>query len=594
MIVHRPISVLRRLHPLLLLAFLVPQCLAQSAGTSEPETIGGTVLNSVTRDPIPGALVASPENHFAARTDSQGRFEFTLPKPGPAQSPAPETSTPPEASGVSTSFSVSSRVTTGQELVNESPRPLMLSARKPGFLETSNLSALGLARHAKEITLYLTPEAIIAGHISLPDSDTSEKIQLQLFRRVVQNGAAQWVPAGTTSSKSNGDFRFAELMEGTYKLLTRELLDRDPLNTNSRAPQSGYAPVYYPDADDFASAAPINLAPGQTAEPRLSLLKQPYYNVKIAVLNSPPAVDGMNVNVASQKGHTGPGYMLNYNPAAQKIEGELPSGIYTVEATAYGQSSMAGMMTLVVKGAPVTQARMILQPAASIVFDVEEQFSGKPPDGALMSSPGGGRSFPVHGPRRYLNVSLESADEFNSGKNGFLRPPSGPNDNVLDIQDVLPGRYWVRVWSSFGYAATVRSGSTDLLREPLLVSAGSSAISVEITMRDDTAQIAGQIEQLAAAPGAAVQGMPPAFVYCVPTPDSTGQFAEVGVQPDGTFTSMHLPPGDYRVFAFDHQQTSLEYRNPDAMKSFDGNGQLVHVSGGQTEHVTLQLSPTQE
>ncbi len=575
----------------LLLVFLLPQGFAQSG--SEPETIHGTVVNSVTREPIPGALVVSPENHFAARTDSQGQFEFTLPKPEPAQTPASETSTTPEATGVSTSVSVSPTIAAGGELVNESRRPLMLSARKPGFLETSNISALDLAQHAKEIMLYLTPEAIIAGHISLPGSEAPEKIQLQLFRRVVQNGVAQWVPAGTAFSRSNGDFRFAELMEGTYKLLTRELLDRDPLISNSRPQQQGYAPVYYPDADNFESAAEINLAPGQTAEPRLTLVKQPYYNIKIAVTNSPSTVYGMNVNVASQKGHTGPGYTLNYNAATQKIEGVLPSGTYTVEAISYGQSSNAGVMTLVVKGAPVTDARMTLQPAASIVLDVKEEFSGKPPDNSFTFARGS-RSFQVRGPRRYLNVSLESADEFNTGKNGFLRPPSGPNDNVLDIPDVLPGRYWVRVQSAYGYAAAVRSGSTDLLREPLVVGAGASSIPVEITMRDDSAQIAGEIEQLAASPAAVVPGMPAAFVYCVPTPDSTGQFAEVGVQPDGTFTSMPLPPGDYRVLAFDHQQTSLEYRNPEVMRSFDSSGPLVHVSGGQTEHVTLQLSSTRE
>jgi hypothetical protein len=481
-----------------------------------------------------------------------------------------------------------------KELTNESTRPPMLSARKPGFLETSNISALDLAQRAKEITLYLTPEAVIAGHISLPGSEASEKIQLQLFRRTVQNGVAQWVSATTTTSRANGDFRFAELMEGTYKLLTRELLDRDPLGSPSHAQQYGYPPVYYPAADNFASAEEIRLAPGETAEPRLTLVKQPYYKVKIAVTNSPPTVLGMNVTVASQKGHTGPGYTLGYNSATQKIEGVLPNGTYMVEATSYGQSSTAGVMTLVVKGASVDDAKMTLQPTASIALDVKEEFGGKPPEGASTIFRGNGRSYQVRGPRRYLNVSLESADEFNVGKNGFLRQPSGPNDNAHDIQDVLPGRYWVRVQSSYGYAATVRSGSTDLLREPLVVGAGGSAITVEITMRDDSAQIAGQVEQLAASPGAVVRGMPPAFVYCVPTPDSTGQFTEVGVAPDGTFTSSPLPPGEYRVLAFDRQQTALEYRNPEAMKPFDNHGPVVQVAGGQTEHVTLQLSPTRE
>ena len=341
------------------------------------------------------------------------------------------------------------------------------------------------------------PEAVIAGHISLPSSEAPDKIGLQFFRRLVQNGIAQWVPAGNTTSKSNGDFRFAELMPGTYKLLTRELLDRDPLNTNSHAQQYGYPPVYYPDADDFASAAEIRLSPGEVSGPRLTLVKQPYYSVKVAVANTQPSTFGMNVNVASQKGHAGPGYALNYDSSTQTIEGLLPNGTYTVEASSFGRSSAAGAITLVVKGAAVTGAKLTLEPAASVVINVREEFANKPPETSFTFTQGR-RSFNGRGPRRYLNVSLESADEFNFGRNGFLRPPSGPDDTALEIQDVLPGRYWVRVRSAYGYAAVVRSGSTNLLRDPLVVGAGGATIPVEITMRDDSAQIAGQVEQLAA------------------------------------------------------------------------------------------------
>ena len=41
--------------------------------------IHGTVINSVTHDPIGRALVYSGDNHYATLTDSEGRFEFTQP-----------------------------------------------------------------------------------------------------------------------------------------------------------------------------------------------------------------------------------------------------------------------------------------------------------------------------------------------------------------------------------------------------------------------------------------------------------------------------------------------------------------------------------
>jgi hypothetical protein len=574
------------------LALHVLPCVAQSDSASDAERIQGQVLNSVTREPIPGALVFSPDNHFAMRTDSEGRFQFTLPKAESASASGAEAAVPMVAAGVSTSYSVSAGVVTENGPTGQVSRPTMLSARKAGFLDTTNLSAVDLTQQPKQITLLLAPEAIIAGHISLPSTEAPDKIELQLFRRLVQNGAPQWVLGGTTTSKSNGDFRFAELQSGTYKLLSRELLDRDPLNTNAHAQQYGYPPVYYPDADNFASAAEIHLAPGETAEPRITLVKQPYFNVKIAVANATPSAFGMIVNVSGQRGHVGPGYALRYNKSTQTIEGLLPNGTYSVEVRSYDQA-VAGVMTLLVKGAPVIGARLVLQPSASISINVREEFAKEPPEGSSTVQRGQ-RAFQVRGPRRYLNVFLVSADDFNTGKSGILRDPSGPDDTALEIQNVLPGRYWVRLYTLYGYVASVRSGSTDLLREPLVVGAGGATIPVEITLRDNSGRIDGQIEQLAASPVPVLRGIPPAFVYCVPTPGSTGQFAEIGVSPNGTFTSQPLAPGEYRVLAFDQQQGGLEYRNPEVMKLYDSKGPVVEVEGGQTEHVTLQLNSARE
>ena len=88
-----------------------------------------------------------------------------------------------------------------------------------------------------------------------------------------------------------------------------------------------------------------------------------------------------------------------------------------------------------------------------------------------------------------------------------------------------------------------------------------------------------------------LQPMPvaPAHVYCIPLGDSGGQYAEVYVSPDGSFTSPPLAPGAYRVLAFDRPQPELEYRNPEAMQVYESRGPVVRVAGGQKENVHLQL-----
>jgi hypothetical protein len=568
---------------------LVTSQLSAQSSPEAPDTLHGTVVNSVTHEPVPRALVVSPDQRFATLTDDQGYFEFTFPKAEPAKPNVPGTSDgSPEAIQY-----------------NGSNRPNALSARKPGFLEDDMAQTyLALAQNAKELKLSLVPEAIIAGQVSLPTSEAPDSIQLQIYRRQVQDGRAHWIPAGTATSRSTGEFRFAGLHAGTYKLLTRELLDRDPLTFDPRGQLYGYPPVYYQDAANFDSATTIELSAGQTAQTNISLVKQPYYNVKIPVENAPPGF-GLNVNVYSQ-GRNGPGYALGYSAATQTIDGMLPNGTYTVEATSYGQTTSLGRMTLQVKGAAVEGARMTLIPAGSITVNVKEEFTSKEPEG-ITTFNNGKRTFTLRGPRRYLNVNLESADDFVNGGNAFLRPPKGPEDDALVIENVLPGRYWVRVQPSRGYAASVRSGTTDLQHEPLVIGAGGATSPIEITMRDDFATIDGNVDGIAPPPratatlepeledGAPVSlARPPAHIYCIPLPDSSGDATEIGVAPDGTFASQPLPPGVYRLLAFDRQQPQLEYRDPEAMKAYDNKGPVVRVAGGQKEHVTLHLISTNE
>ena len=115
---------------------------------TDTDTIHGIVVNSVTHEPIVRALVSSPDNRFVALTNSEGRFEFTLPKADPAPEGGSDSNTP-----------VSGQIQSGI-----SNRAYMLMARKPGFLSDANSQAQNLQNEAlKDLTLMLTPEGLIVG-----------------------------------------------------------------------------------------------------------------------------------------------------------------------------------------------------------------------------------------------------------------------------------------------------------------------------------------------------------------------------------------------------------------------------------------------
>ncbi len=572
------LSRLTFLHAILLffLASFLSGARSSAQSTSDnTDTIRGIVINSMTHEPIARALVSSPGNRFATLTNSEGRFEFALPKSDPASDAGSPSNGPRRTQSV-----------------------YSLMARKPGFLSDPNGQAQNLQTDpSKDVMLTLIPEALIVGTVALPTAEPPDSITLQIFRRLVQDGRAHWGMVGAFRSTSDGQFRFADLPAGTYKLLTNELLDRDPLISDPRGPLFGYPPVYYQSAPDFGSASTIQLVAGRTQTVSLSLVKQPYYRVKVPVIvpGADASGSGIGVNVYAH-GHKGPGFSLGFNYFDRAIEGMLPNGSYTIEASSFGPNGVTGTQTITVKGAPVEGPRMTLVPNASIRVNVREEFTSADHTGTATLNIEV-RGITISGPRRYLSVTLEPADDFAAG--GIIAPrnPTGSGDDALVIEGAPAGTYWVRVHSSRGYPASVRSGNLDLQQRPLVVGVGGGASPIEITMRDDTAEISGTVEgvtQPAHAPGGAspVAGQGRAHVYCIPLPDSSGQFTEIWVGPDGKFDSQGLAPGTYRLLAFDRVQTELEYLNPEVMQIYESKGPVVRLAGGQKERVQLKLIST--
>ncbi len=555
-------------------------------GIEQTDSLRGTVVNSLTHEPINRALVFSPDNRFATMTDDRGHFEFTFPRPDGEKT-----------AGFAGTSDVHSLETSQLQRAGIN-RPTMLVARKPGFLPRNNgQEGLQLSPAQQELTISLVPEARIVGHVVLPGSDGSDKIQVELYRRQVREGREHWDPAGTAMSRANGEFRFAELSAGSYKLLTHELLDRDPLTFNPRGQLFGYPPVYYPAAPDFATAAVIRLSPGETFDANVSPAKREYYPVKLGVTNAPAGLP-VGIQIWPQ-GRAGPGYSLGYNAGEGLIQGSLPDGTYTVQVTTYRPNAMAGMSNISVRGAALSGPAITLVPNSSITVSVKEEFQHTDTLPQVNTTIGGIRPVSESGRRpNYLQVALLPAEEFGLAPGAWLRPPTGPEDESLVIENVQPGRYRVHVNTSIGFASSITSGGTDLRRQPLVVGPGGAMPPIEITVRDDGAQVEGTIEGTTSTEvpraGFNSPGQPLGHVYFLPMADSSGQFSEAWVSPDGKFQLQQLPPGAYRVLAFDRQQPDLEYASDEVMGQYDSKTKVIRVVPGQKEHLRLPLITASE
>ena len=194
----------------------------------QPAVVHGTVINAVTKQPIGRALVYSADHRYAMLTDSEGHFEFAVPK---------------VAADPASSFSYSGKPAQMWS-TGAAGRLTWLLARKPGFLDDPNGRTQFDGTPGSEVAISLMPEALIKGRVTLPAAEPTNGIDLQLYSRQIQDGSPRWMPKNSVRTKSNGEFRFAELGPGSYKVLTREWMDNDRIGAVPGAQLYGFPPVY--------------------------------------------------------------------------------------------------------------------------------------------------------------------------------------------------------------------------------------------------------------------------------------------------------------------------------------------------------------
>jgi hypothetical protein len=549
----------------------------------ETETIRGLVVNSVTHQPIGRALVYSPDKRFAMMCDDGGHFELKIPRI--------QTGT---GSGDGSGGTMILGSSMGQPRPMGSPNALM--AKKPGFLMDENASQVILTSANQNMTIPLVPEAVIVGRVNLPSADGTDRLQVELYRRQIEEGRENWASAGIAQTRANGEFRFADLAAGAYKLFTHEQLDRDPLTFNPGGQLYGYPPVFYPSSNDFVSASTIRVEPGATVNVNLSPIRREYYPVKVGVLNMPQG-QGLQIEVWAQ-GRPGPGFSLGYDQDEQAIVGMLPNGNYTIQVNAYGPVGASGEINIGVHGGGVEGATVSLTPSGSIRVNLKAEFAS--PDIASQWGSVEEDGKPVSRSQmilRSMQLNLFPVEAFRQGSGVGAKPTGKQNDESALIDNVQPGRYWVKVVTPVGYVAAVTSGGWDLLRNPLAVPLGGTSSPIEITLRDDGASVEGTIEnwqgetegQTINQPGQRLSS-----VYLVPAAKSAMQPLIAWVNPDGNFSFAQIPPGTYRAVAFDRPPTNLEFTNEESMKKYEGKSQVVEFEAGQKMQMRLQLNSTSE
>jgi hypothetical protein len=341
----RLLSGLRVGFALLLVApFLVVQLFAQgdsgSSGKSDQDkyTLRGIILNSVTGEPVPRALVEIfAAGQRAALTDAQGHFEFSGLTP---------------AQGIA------------------------VGVRKPGFFSEEQIqhkngwtppATFAVGPDAPAVVVKLFPEGLIVGRIT-SNGEPVEDVPVRVLTSEIQDGRRQWTQVGGGVSDEEGGLRIAGLPPGEYYL---EVGPKSPAGVgDSQGHQSGYGKVFYPNAPELDSATPLLLATGQRVEADLSLKLEPWYRVSGVVKTTDPTVN-LTLQLAGA-GEGGEGFRLNRETG--EFETRAPAGNYRLEVQGFGPKGVTGSADLpVTVNSDVSGLQVALGPSPLIPVQVKTE-----------------------------------------------------------------------------------------------------------------------------------------------------------------------------------------------------------------------------
>lgn len=463
---------------------------------------------------------------------------------------------------------------------------VMVSSSKPGFFDEPLNAKAGGGRRAvfygghggagntvevgpdtAPITIRLVPEAVITGTVQDADRDPIESASVMVWQSVILDGRKQWQQMGSGGTNEDGHFRIANLLPGRYYVAVQP--PRTSLDTDDKAQKNklGYPlMIYYPASPDRTSAAPVEVGPGQRLDLEFDVKSEPVFKISGQVF---PQTPNVSLRCVALDEEDFAGVYMQYQPSGKFEMQNVPAGRYHLIA----EGEMHSELLLNVAG-NMTDVYVQLQPPISIPVMVKTEFKTELTSATPQASDAKSGAF--NNP--LVSVTLRGAD---SERPNRLRGLERAEDGSFILKNVIPGTYFLEIMPIIGgYVQSARCGSTDLLREPLLVPVGGHLPPIEVVLRDDGGSV--NLKVTSAAPNSqnmvvivsdSAPAHPPQLRYVFGNAES--QLGPLG-------------PGEYRVFAFDSIE-GVEYRNPDVLEKYASRALRISVAANSKTNAAVEL-----
>jgi hypothetical protein len=422
---------------------------------------------------------------------------------------------------------------TGKWIVEHVPcGDATLAVSRPTFLRTQQ----AIVKAAHDVRLKLTPQAVFAGRVLDEQGEPLLGAQVSLMTSRVINGVHGTQASTSEVTNDLGEYRFSGLAAGKYILCANS--GGGPITaTGARS----YSEKCYP------GPLPMDVAAGY--EGRADFVLSPLTTVRITGQVSGQAAGELttvNLVPRNQNARMSMGLFVPVRKDGGFTIRNVPPSSYVAFVHS---GTMQISIPVEVGSADIDSLQLHIEPGATvtgtvtIVSATERKITGAMDVGLVRDLATDGVAFSE-------NASvIASRPSFT-----FTEIPAGNYRLAL----TRPTPFYVKSSTLCGI---------DISNSDFLVGPGMGTI--EVVLADDGGAIEGDLSE-------------PAWVL-IQKDGFSSRNARTDV--NGHFKIDNLPPGDYKVYAWD-DNTNVEYGNPDWMRQ-NARGVTVSVAPGQTAQVKV-------